>query len=166
MPAPVLVLGLGNDILSDDAAGLLIAAAVRERLAGEPDIEVRATTEMGLALLDEIAGREAVVLVDSVQTGRAPPGHLHEFGPEELSTVLTTSPHFLGVGETLALGQRLGLAMPRQLRIFALEVHDPFTVGTHLTPAVQQAIPTTAERVATQARELASALKRTCAAVS
>ena len=166
MPAPVLVLGLGNDILSDDAAGLLIAAAVRERLAGEPDIEVRATTEMGLTLLDEIAGREAVVLVDSVQTGRAPPGHLHECGPEELSTVLTTSPHFLGVGETLALGQRLGLAMPRQLRIFALEVHDPFTVGTHLTPAVQQAIPTTAERVATQARELASALKRTCAAVS
>ena len=166
MPAPVLVLGLGNDILSDDAAGLLVAAAVRERLAGEPDIEVRATTEMGLTLLDEIAGREAVVLVDSVQTGRAPPGHLHECGPEELSTVLTTSPHFLGVGETLALGQRLGLAMPHQLRIFALEVHDPFTVGTHLTPAVQQAIPTTAERVATQARELASALKRTCAAVS
>ena len=166
MPAPVLVLGLGNDILSDDAAGLLVAAAVRERLAGEPDIEVRATTEMGLALLDEIAGREAVVLVDSVQTGRAPPGHLHEFGPEELSTVLTTSPHFLGVGETLALGQRLGLAMPRQLRIFALEVHDPFTVGTHLTPAVQQAIPTTAERVAAQARELTSALKRNCAAVS
>jgi hydrogenase maturation protease len=155
MPAPVLVLGLGNDILSDDAAGLLVAAAVRERLANEPDIEVRATTEMGLTLLDEIAGREAVVLVDSVQTGRVPPGHLHEFGPEELSTVLTTSPHFLGVGETLALGQRLGLAMPRQVRIFALEVHDPFTVGTHLTPAVQQAIPATAERVAEQARAFA-----------
>jgi Ni,Fe-hydrogenase maturation factor len=33
-PLPVLVLGLGNDILSDDAAGLLVAAAVRERLAG------------------------------------------------------------------------------------------------------------------------------------
>ncbi|MGA2446183.1 MAG: hydrogenase maturation protease [Opitutaceae bacterium] len=156
MPTPVLVLGLGNDILSDDAAGLLVAAAVHERLAGEPDIEVRATTEMGLALLDEIAGREAVVLVDSVQTGRAPPGHIHEFGPEELSTVLTTSPHFLGVGETLALGQRLGLAMPRQVRIFALEVHDPFTVGTHLTPAVQQAVPTAAERVAEQARAFAA----------
>jgi len=96
------------------------------------------------------------VLVDSVQTGRAPPGHLHEIGPEELSTVLTTSPHFLGVGETLALGQRLGLAMPRQLRIFAIEVHDPFTVGTHLTPAVQQAVPTIAERVAEQARAFAA----------
>jgi hydrogenase maturation protease len=156
MPAPVLVLGLGNDILSDDAAGLLVAAAVRERLAGEPDIEVRATTEMGLALLDEIAGREAVVLVDSVQTGRAPPGHLHEFGPEELSTVLTTSPHFLGVGETLALGNLLGLPMPRQVRIFAIEVNDPFTLGTDLTPAVEQAVAAAVERVAAQASEYAA----------
>ena len=156
MPPPVLVLGLGNDILSDDAAGLRVAAAVSQRLVDEPDIEVRATTEMGLALLDEIAGRECVVLVDAVQTGRAPPGHLHEVGPEELSTVLTTSPHFLGVGETLALGQRLGLAMPRRLRIFALEVHDPFTVGTHLTPAVVQAVAATVERVIAQARQFAA----------
>ena len=81
--------------------------------------------------------------------------------------VVSNGPNFVvRLGETLALGQRLGLAMPRQLRIFALEVYDPFTVGTHLTPAVQQAIPTTAERVATQARKLTSALKRNCAAVS
>jgi hypothetical protein len=32
MPPPVLVLGLGNDILSDDAAGLRVAAAVSQRL--------------------------------------------------------------------------------------------------------------------------------------
>lgn len=162
----VLVLGLGNDILTDDAVGLRIAAAVRELLAGDSNIEVKATTEMGLALLDEIAGREAVVLVDSVQTGRAPPGHLHEFGPGDLSRVLTTSPHFLGVGETLALGNLLGLPMPRQVRIFAIEVNDPFTLGTDLTPAVQQAVTAAVDRVTAQARELTSALERTCAAVS
>jgi len=33
MPAPVLVLGLGNDILSDDAVGLHVATTVRARLA-------------------------------------------------------------------------------------------------------------------------------------
>ena len=166
MPSPVLVLGLGNDILSDDAVGLHVAHEVRARLAGEPDIEVRATTEMGLALLDEIAGREAVVLVDSVQTGRAPPGHLHEFGPGDLSQVLTTSPHFLGVGETLALGNLLGLPMPRQVRIFAIEVNDPFTLGTNLTPTVQQAVTAAVDRVTAQARELTSALERISAAVS
>jgi hydrogenase maturation protease len=163
---PVLVLGLGNDILSDDAVGLHVANGVRARLADEPDIEVKATTEMGLALLDGIAGRQAVVLVDSVQTGKAPPGHIHEFGPGDLSQALTTSPHFLGVGETLALGRILGLPMPGEIRILAIEVADPFTLGTDMTPAVQQAVAAAVDRVAALARELNSALGKTCAAVS
>jgi hydrogenase maturation protease len=156
MPAPVLVLGLGNDILSDDAVGLHVAATVRAHLADEPDIEVRATTEMGLALLDEIAGRECVVLVDAVQTGQRPPGYVHELGPEDLSKVLTTSPHFLGVGETLALGRLLGLPMPAQVRIFAIEVADPFTLGLSMTPAVIQAVAATVERVTAQARQFSA----------
>jgi hydrogenase maturation protease len=155
-PAKVLVLGLGNDILTDDAVGLHIVQAVGERLAGEPEIEVKGTTEMGLALLDEIANRESVVLVDSVQTGAAPPGHIHELGPEALSGVLTTAPHFLGVGETLALGKMLGLTMPRAVRIFAIEVADPYTLGTKMTPAVERAVAEAVDRVAGQAREFAT----------
>ena len=151
----VLVLGLGNDILTDDAVGLRVAAAVRLQVAGSPDIEVKATTEMGLALLDEIAGREAVVLVDSVQTGKAPPGFIHELAAEELSRVLTTSPHFLGIGETLALGKMLGLSMPQHVRIFAIEVADPFTLGMSMTPAVEAALAPAAGRVADQARAFA-----------
>jgi len=152
----VLVLGLGNDILTDDAVGLHIVHIVRERLAGQPDIEVKATTEMGLALLDEIVDRESLVLVDSVQTGKVPPGHIHEVGPEDLGKVFTTSPHFLGVGETLSLAKMLGLAMPRHIRIFAIEVTDPFTLSTRLTPAVEQAIASATDRVAKQAREYAA----------
>ncbi len=153
--AQILVLGLGNDILTDDAVGLKIADAVRERLAGDPRIEVRSTTEMGLALLDEIAGRSAVVLVDSVQTGRAPPGHLHEFDAAALTGVGSTVPHMLGVGETLALGQLMGLAMPRQVRVFAIEVTDPFTLGTEMTAAVRDAVTSTAGKIAETARTLA-----------
>ncbi|MDD3180383.1 MAG: hydrogenase maturation protease [Opitutaceae bacterium] len=155
-PAKVLVLGLGNDILTDDAVGLQVANAAHEALAGDPHIEVKATTEMGLALLDEIVDREAVVIVDSVQTGKAPPGHIHEIGPEDLPSLFATSPHFLGVGETLALGRLLGLAMPRQIRIFAIEVQDPFTLGTHLSAAVQQAVAPAVERVIAQAGEFAA----------
>ncbi|HVP44798.1 MAG TPA: hydrogenase maturation protease [Terriglobales bacterium] len=164
--ASVLVLGLGNDILTDDAVGLHVVRIVRELLGGEPDIEVKATTEMGLALLDEIAGREGVVLVDAVQTGEAPPGHIHELRPDELGKVFRTSPHFLGVGETLALGKMLGLQMPGHVRIFAIEVKDPFTLGTAMTPAVEHAAAAAAERVAAQAREIASELRRTATALA
>jgi len=155
----VLVLGLGNDILTDDAIGLRVVEAARERLAGEPDIEVKTTTEMGLALLDEIADRESVVLVDSVQTGEASPGKIHEIDSLDLSRVLTTAPHFLGIGETLALGKTLGLAMPMNVRIIAIEVADPYTLGTKMTAAVEQAVAPATERVARQARLFVRDLK-------
>ena len=155
----VLVLGLGNDILTDDAIGLRVVEAARERLAGEPDIEIKTTTEMGLALLDEIADRESVVLVDSVQTGEASPGKIHEIDSLDLSRVLTTAPHFLGIGETLALGKTLGLAMPMNVRIIAIEVADPYTLGTKMTAAVEQAVAPATERVARQARLFVRDLK-------
>jgi hypothetical protein len=53
----------------------------------------------------------------------------------------------VGVSETLALGRQLGLAMPEQVRIFAIEVEDPFTLGTSLTPALQAALPGIVSRI-------------------
>ena len=74
----LLLLGLGNDILTDDAVGLHVVRELQPKLAAHPSIDIRETTEMGLALLDFITGYRAVVIVDSIQTGKAPPGFLHE----------------------------------------------------------------------------------------
>lgn len=137
----VLVLGLGNELRGDDAVGLLVAQAVRERLSGNAAIEVRASSEMGLALLDEIAGAEALVLVDSIQTGCVPPGHVHEFRGAELGGLRGRSPHVLGVGDTLALGKLLGEAMPCHVTIVAIEVGDTTEFRTGLSPAVAASLP-------------------------
>ncbi len=143
----LLVLGLGNDILTDDAVGLLVARAVAARLGGDAAVAVRETTEMGLALLDEIADFDALILVDAVQTGRVPPGHIHECDIADLPQVTATSPHFIGVGETLGFGRRLGLAMPGRVRVIAIEVADPFTLGTEPTERVRKAVALAVERV-------------------
>jgi hydrogenase maturation protease len=145
--APVLLLGLGNDILTDDAVGLHVVHELRRQLAGHDSVDVRETTEMGLALLDFITGYRAVVIVDSIQTGKAAPGFLHEFDAPALKELTGRTPHFLGVTETLALGNQLGLPMPDQVRIFAVEVADPFTLGTAMTPALQAALPAIVDRV-------------------
>ena len=152
-----LLLGLGNDILTDDAIGLRIAAALRERFADEEDITVAETAEMGLSLLDFIAGFDTLVLVDAIQTPKATPGFVHEIEGDDLQTVPAISPHFLGVGETLALGRKLGLSVPRKVKIFAVEVQDPFTVGTQLTPALQAALPFIVEQIAKVVRTFVSA---------
>jgi hydrogenase maturation protease len=143
----VLVLGLGNDMLTDDAVGLHVARAAGARLAGRTDAVVRETMEMGLALLDEIVGVESLVVVDAIQTGRAPAGRIHEFGSGELEGRRLSAPHFLGVGETLFLGGRLGLPMPRRVRVVAVEVEDPFTLGKGMTAAVEAAVQDAAARV-------------------
>jgi hydrogenase maturation protease len=150
----ILVLGLGNDLLTDDAVGLHVARAVRAKLTDEPRVVVRETMEMGLALLDEIAGFDALVLVDSIQTETAPAGRIHEFDLAALGGRRITAPHFVGVTETLALGRTLGLAMPQEVRIVAVEVADPFTLGTQLTPAVERAVEVAAPCVTKRVREL------------
>jgi hydrogenase maturation protease len=118
----LLVLGLGNDILTDDAIGLIVAREVGCQLEPDEPIEARSTTEMGLALLDEITGYDGLVLVDAVQTGRAPAGHVHELVVDDLHVLPSVTPHFLGIGETLALGRLLGLPMPERVRILGIEV--------------------------------------------
>ncbi len=139
--APLLLLGLGNDILTDDAVGLQVARQLAEELASDPRIAILETQEMGLALLDFLTGRREVLLVDAIQTGRAVPGTLYELEAEHLQHLTGRTPHFLGVGETLALGRQLGLPMPERVRIFALEVADVHTLGTQLSPAVAAALP-------------------------
>jgi len=152
----ILVLGLGNDILTDDAIGLNVVRHLREELAGDERIDVRETMEMGLALLDFIVGYRAVLIVDSIQTGQSPAGTIHEVDTAGLKQLTGRTPHFLGVGETLALGRRLGLAMPQAVKILAVEVEDPFTLGTEMTPALQRAIPPVLARIRELLQELAA----------
>lgn len=149
----ILVLGLGNDILTDDGVGLMVVRALRERFAKEAGVDFVDTTEMGLALLDEISGHDGLLLVDSVQTGKAEPGTIHETGEEGLKVLPGMSPHFLGVGEILVLGRRLGQPMPARVKIFAIEVADPFTLGTKLTPRLEAALPEIIERVSSELRQ-------------
>ena len=157
LPGParqLLLLGLGNDILTDDAVGLHVVQELHRELADHPSIDCRETTEMGLALLDFITGYRAVAIVDSIQTGKEAPGFLHELDAPALNQLTGRTPHFVGVSETLALGKHLGLAMPEQVRIFAIEVEDPFTLGTILTPALQAALPGIVARIRTALQPL------------
>lgn len=142
-----VLLGLGNDILRDDAIGLRVVGEVRRRLAGRRDIAVVETGEMGLGLLDFVAGCRTLVVVDAVQTGRAPPGFVHELAGRDINSIPSVAPHGVGLGEVLALGRELGFCVPDQVKIFAIEVADPFTVSAELTPELRAALPGIVERV-------------------
>ncbi|HOW67504.1 MAG TPA: hydrogenase maturation protease, partial [Verrucomicrobiota bacterium] len=157
-----LVLGLGNDILKDDAVGLLVARHLKSSLADLPGVEVEETCEMGLSLLDYIAGYRALVVVDAVQTAKAAPGYLHEVGLEDLKILPLMSPHFLGVGEIIRLGHKLDIPMPEKVKVFAIEVHDAFTLGTELSAPLAEAFPSIVNRIEQAVRHLRVAEQASC----
>ena len=143
----ILLLGLGNDILGDDAVGLNVVREIRRHLFASDSIEVRETVEMGLPLLDYFVRFENVVLVDAIQTGEAPPGFVHEFSGSDLKLLRRGSPHSLGVGEVLALAEQLGLPTPSEVRIFAIEVEGPFAVKEGTSLSIQRKSPKIVARI-------------------
>jgi hydrogenase maturation protease len=143
----VMLLGLGNDIRCDDGVGFLIVREAAKRLGNPANIEVVECPQMGLEILDHFIGRDVVIIVDSVMTGKAPVGSIIELEEADLKPLTVTSIHYLGVPETLEIGRALGENIPATVRIIAVEVADPYTVGTNMTREVEAAIPLAVEKV-------------------
>jgi hydrogenase maturation protease len=142
-----LVLGLGNELLSDDGVGIAAARALGERLRERTDVDVRESPLAGLALLDLFLGYDRAVVVDGIHTGRSPAGSLIELSPSDLDAVVAPSPHYAGLPEMLAVARRFALPFPSDVRILAVETVDPWTIGGGLSPAVRDVIPEVIDRV-------------------
>ena len=64
--APLLVLGLGNMLLSDDGFGLVLLAELARGHAQDHTIEFLDGGTLGTALLGELEGRRALLILDAV----------------------------------------------------------------------------------------------------
>jgi hydrogenase maturation protease len=134
----ILLLGLGNDILGDDAVGLVAARRLRGHCSAEVDIVEAA--ESGLGLLDFLEGRSHALLLDAILTGRHPAGTLLEFSREDFRTTSGPSPHYTGLPELLRLAECLAIPVPTDLCVLAMEVEDPYRIREGLSPVVNQAL--------------------------
>ena len=149
-----LVLGLGNELAADDAVGVLVARALREHLVGVADVVESSASGMGL--IEILAGYDRVVVIDSIQTGRNPPGTITELGLEEVGRVVAPSLHHAGLPEMAAIADRLGLGFPSETRVLAIEVVDPYTLGGPLSAPVAASIDQLARRTRAQIERWAS----------
>src|SRR5574340_601214 len=135
----ILVLGLGNPILSDDAVGLRVARLVRERLGARGDVDVVEEESGGLRLMERVSGYGHVVLVDAMVSGGAA-GTIRRMGPDQVPTQRTAIAHGIDLPRALALGRSLGLPMPETVRVVAIEAEKVLEFGQELTPAVAAAV--------------------------
>ena len=141
-----IVVGLGNDLLADDAVGILVARRLREEIADE-SIDIEECSAHGLAILDLFIDYDRAILVDALVTGKHEPGTIIDIPVDTLRSVPNPSPHFAGVPEMVALASQLEVNYPDEFHILGVEVADPFTLGGDLHPAVQAAIPRLCQRV-------------------
>jgi hydrogenase maturation protease len=139
------VIGIGNPLRGDDAAGLLVARRVRE-LAGD-DVDVRELEGEPSRLIDAWQGAATTVVADAARSGAAP-GTVMRFDATEgplPPSLSTTSTHALGLGDAVELARALG-RLPSRLIVYAIE-GARFGAGDTLTPAVTAAVDAAAEAV-------------------
>jgi hydrogenase maturation protease len=129
-----LVIGIGNPDRGDDGVGPLVA----RRLVGRapPDVTIIERAGDLLALIEDWAGYDTVVLIDAAAPA-ATPGAIHRIDllTTELSAdIPLSSTHAFGVGNTVGLARALGL-LPRRLVVYAIEGVN-FEPGAHLSPNI------------------------------
>lgn len=145
---PILVLCLGNDILSDDAVGPTIATKFNVLYSEMNDVEVLFAPVAGFNLLDLLHNRESVLIVDSIITGKVDIGTIHFFAADSLtpSNGLINS-HQINLPTALELGKLLGYTMPQEIDVLAVEVTDITTISEQLTPEVVKAVDKVIEKI-------------------
>ena len=150
----VVVIGVGNALRGDDAAGLEVARRLAD-LDRRGGVTVRAHEGEGLALLDLWAGADAVVLIDTTCSD-APPGEVRRIDATPAAVQLPPPPsssHAVGVAEAIELGRALG-SLPATVIVYGIE-GQAFETGSQPSAAVLRAIESAAQSVRREALALA-----------
>ncbi|MHB8762250.1 MAG: hydrogenase maturation protease [Coriobacteriia bacterium] len=145
----VVVLGIGNTLMGDDGAGVVIA----RRLVGAalPDgvcVVERAAPDMGLLAYFLEPGR--IFVADAIDAG-SEPGAIFRFAPDEagVTGLRSNSIHGMGVGYLVTSARLLG-AKP-DVVIFGIQVADIRPRPDRLSPVVAEAVEETARLLGREA---------------
>jgi hydrogenase maturation protease len=134
----VLVIGIGNELRTDDAAGILAARLVKKLELGDADV-IESCGD-GAELIELWTGRQNVIIIDAVKSG-SPPGTIHRFKVNSSrlpSEFFKFSTHLFSVPQAIYLSASLG-KLPENLIIFGIEAKS-FEMGSGLTPKIENAI--------------------------
>ncbi len=152
----ILVLGLGQSLRGDDAAGLEAVRRWQEKYPQTAKLVRVETSELpGLGLLDLLNGVDAAILVDAVQSA-APAGTLLRVGPDDLASFApdAQSAHGWGVAETLQLGRSIYPWLEAVHVTLIGIVGEQFEIGAGLSPRVRAALDGAAAMIESEVRSL------------
>ena len=143
-----LVIGLGNPILTDDGVGVKVAYEIEKELVDEMReyVDVTEVSAGGLRLMEAMIGYDRVILIDALlhKNGNQP-GKISRMTLDDLRRISPTqhsaSAHDTTLVTALDAGRELGLSLPDDIIIFAIEVENVMDFSEEPTPDVASAIP-------------------------
>lgn len=132
-------MGLGNPILTDDAVGILVVNELKKIAGNKVGLTFSEMNSGGLALFDLVSGFDQAVLIDSIITNQVPVGTLIVMSPEDFSeTRHVSNLHDINFATALKMSDSWGLSVPKDFRIYAIEVEEVLRFGLELTEKVKQ----------------------------
>jgi hydrogenase maturation protease len=154
MTTKTILIGLGNPILTDDGVGVKVAYEVEARLGDQrpANLTVTEASVGGLELMELLEGYDRAIIVDAIQTQNGhQPGTIFTLDLDDLREISPTqhsaSVHDTSLVTALEAGKQLGMKLPEEIIIFAVEVTNILDFSEHPTPPVAAAIPKVTEMV-------------------
>jgi hydrogenase maturation protease len=127
---------MGNILLEDEGLGIRALEVLQRDYDWPPGVELLDGGTTGMGLLDDISGREHLLVLDAVQTGE-PPGTLVTMRGDQVPVYfgIRITPHQLGLSDVLATLELSG-EQPGSVTVLGLVPHS-LEMSLELSPPIQ-----------------------------
>lgn len=143
----ILVLGVGNILLTDEAIGVRIVEALEQRYILPDYVEILDGGTAGMELLGDMANRDHLIIADAIVSKKSAPGTMMILRDEEVPALFTNkiSPHQLGLADVLSALRFTG-EFPKKLTLVGV-IPESLEPHIGLTPTVEAMIEPALEQV-------------------
>ena len=144
-------------MLTDDGVGLQVVSRLAERLRDRADITTLQWYAGGISLMEAMSGHKKAIIIDAILTEDGKPGAVYALTLSDLRQSKNIhSTHDANLAVALELGRMVGLPLPEQVKIWAVEAQYVETFSEALTEEVAKAVPLVVGQVLRELRETRS----------
>lgn len=145
----IVVLGVGNILLSDEGAGCRVIELLGQKYRFPPQVEIIDGGTMGLELLPYLDDATHLFIIDAVSS-EDPAGTLSRIELADPPAYFRTkiSPHQIGLSELLAVASMEEI-LPGSIILFGI-VPKNLSTGITISPEVEKNLPELARMVAVE----------------
>ena len=146
-----VVLGIGNTILTDEAAGVRAVELLEQRYQIPDDVLVIDGGTSGMEMIEDLSDLDFLIVIDVVKTGAAP-GTVVKIAGDEIPAFFRRklSPHQIALPDVLASLELLD-AMPKEIVVLGVEPIS-LELGMEMTPTIAEKVPTLVEMAVVELR--------------